>query len=268
MMKGARIGEGRTAEIYAWGDNQVLKLFRSDVPEDWVLYEGRIARLAYEAGANAPAISTDIVEVDGRNGLIYDRVNGVSMVHQLTQKPWLVWKMGRLMAELHAAMHRTTSNELPAQYDRLCRSIQAAPHLSDDDKARVVAYLDTLPAGNAVCHGDFHPDNIILTANGAVILDWMNAARGNPLGDVARTSLMLSSKALPPGIHAVKAFVIQRLRRIMHSVYIHRYCVLTGITLEQIDAWWLPVAASRLWERIPEETDWLMGIVESQLRKL
>lgn len=267
-MKDRLIGEGRTAEIYAWGDNQVLKLFHSDVPEDWVYYEGRVARLACEAGANAPAVSADVVEVDGRNGLIYERVNGVSMVRQLTQKPWLVWKMGRLMAALHAAMHRTTSHELPAQYDRLCRDIQAVPYLSDDAKARIVAYLDTLPAGNTVCHGDFHPDNIILTANGAVILDWMNAARGNALGDVARTSLMLSSKALPPGTTAVRALIIQLLRRIMHSVYIHRYCVLAGVTPEQIDAWWLPVAAARLSENIPEETDWLVGQVEARLRML
>lgn len=265
-MKGAPIGEGRTAEIYAWGEQQVLKLFHAHIPEDWIFYEGRVARLACEAGVNAPAVSPDIVEVDSRKGLVYERVNGVSMLRRLTEQPWLIGRMARLMAELHAEMHRAASTELPSQTERLRRDIQNAPHLAQAAKAKIITYLDALPAGNTVCHGDFHPDNIVLTANGAVILDWMNAARGNPLGDVARTSLLLRSAVLPPATHQAKRFIIQRLRRIMHRVYLRHYCGLTGATREQINAWVLPTAAARLAERIPDEAGWLAQLVETRLR--
>lgn len=55
MSKGALIGEGRIAEIYAWGDNQVLKLFREWCVPDWVDCEAQIARTVHAAGAPAPA---------------------------------------------------------------------------------------------------------------------------------------------------------------------------------------------------------------------
>jgi len=32
MDKGPRLGVGRTAEVYAWGDHQILKLYRADMP--------------------------------------------------------------------------------------------------------------------------------------------------------------------------------------------------------------------------------------------
>lgn len=34
MDKGPRLGVGRTAEVYAWGDHQILKLYRADMPRD------------------------------------------------------------------------------------------------------------------------------------------------------------------------------------------------------------------------------------------
>jgi hypothetical protein len=37
------IAEGRTAEIYLWDENHVLKLYRDWCPPDWVEYEARIA---------------------------------------------------------------------------------------------------------------------------------------------------------------------------------------------------------------------------------
>ena len=50
--KGPLIGEGRIAEVYAWGEGQALKLFRDWCAPDWVDYEARIARaLCAQAGA-------------------------------------------------------------------------------------------------------------------------------------------------------------------------------------------------------------------------
>jgi hypothetical protein len=36
MKKGPLIGTGRTAEIYAWGDDRVVKLFMDWCPQIWI----------------------------------------------------------------------------------------------------------------------------------------------------------------------------------------------------------------------------------------
>jgi Ser/Thr protein kinase RdoA (MazF antagonist) len=81
--------------------------------------------------------------------------------------------------------------DVPAQRTRLQRKINSADALSVSLKASLLKTLDTLPDGNRVCHGDFHPANVLMSGKDANIIDWIDAARGNPLADVARTTIIL-----------------------------------------------------------------------------
>ena len=47
------LARGRTADVYAWGERYILKLFRSD-RRDIVEYEARIARTVHQAGMGSP----------------------------------------------------------------------------------------------------------------------------------------------------------------------------------------------------------------------
>ena len=49
--------------------------------------------------------------------------------------------------------------------------------------------FDAGPA--VVCHGDFHPLNVIVDGEAATVIDWTDAGLGDPMGDVARTALLL-----------------------------------------------------------------------------
>jgi hypothetical protein len=75
MKKGPLIGTGRTAEIFAWGDDRVLKLFMEWCPHSWIESEERLSRVVYESGLPAPEVE-GIIEVDGRKGIIFERVEG------------------------------------------------------------------------------------------------------------------------------------------------------------------------------------------------
>ncbi|MFC2013409.1 phosphotransferase family protein [Chloroflexota bacterium] len=66
-------------------------------------------------------------------------------------------------------------------------------------KEVVLEALEQLPDGSAVCHGDFHPRNIIISSRGPVIIDWANATQGNPLADVAWILLASQTAAWQPG---------------------------------------------------------------------
>ena len=172
MQKGPLLGQGRTAEIYAWGDDQILKLYRAWAPEDWADYEAHIGRIVYEAGLSAPAIG-ERVDLDGRHGLVYERIDGPTMLQIVARRPWVLVQAARQFAVLHAEMHNCSRSELPSQRARLQHSIGRATQLTDAMKARVLRRLAGLPDGSAVCHGDYHPDNILMPARGPVIIDWV-----------------------------------------------------------------------------------------------
>lgn len=67
---------GHTAEIYAWGNEYVLKLFREWFPLRAIEHEARVVRIVHHAGLPAPAVVGDIVKINGRYGLVYERVSG------------------------------------------------------------------------------------------------------------------------------------------------------------------------------------------------
>ncbi len=269
MTKGTLVGEGRTAEVFEWGDGsprsaaegegQVLKLFRDWYPAEDVRFEAQVARTVHATGLAVPAVG-DVIEVEGRWGIVYERVDGVSMLQRLISKPWAVARFARLLAKLQAAMHSRTAPELPSQRRRLERRIQAAKPLPPDLKDAALRALARLPDADVICHGDFHPDNVLMTARGSVIIDWIDATRGHPLADVARTSLIMRLGGLPPG--AARRWLIQALRALFHTAYLRRYFQLRPGSRQLLAAWQVPVAAGHLEEGIVEE-ERLVALVAS-----
>ena len=268
MEKGELIGQGRTAEVYAWGEGRILKLYQSWMPAYVVEREYQITRAVYAAGAPAPAVDA-LVESEGRYGIVFERIAGVSLLVELQKKPWRMLTYARLMGELHAQMHACHAPaELPAQRQRIEFGIDGAEGLADADKQAVRRCLERLPDGESLCHGDFHPDNILMSPRGPIIIDWLTGTRGDPLADVARTALLLHTGGLPPGTPAPVRMLINLSRTWLYASYLHRYRQLRPARRQEIDRWRLPIFAARLEEvkAYPQEKQLLLGKLKSMLR--
>ena len=262
--KGPMIARGRTAEIFLWKDNQVLKLFLDWCPAHWIEEEVRGTQAAYEAGLPVPA-AEGMVEVEGRLGIVFERIDGPSMFGLVGSKPWKLFRLARVLAELHAEMHSREVPELPSQRRGLERAIQREDVLPVNTKEVVLKVLEQLPDGSALCHGDFHPENIIMSSRGPIIIDWQAAKQGNPLADVARTSLLFQTAEVVPPFIAGR-WLINWVGGLFHSIYLRSYLQLRPASREQIAAWQLPMAAARLAENIPEEKDRLLALIEAKLK--
>ena len=256
--QGPPLAVGRTAEIYPWGEKQVVKLFRPGMPPGQAEKEAATGRIVAEAGVGAPPVG-DVVTVDGRPGIVYGRIDGESMLQRLQRRPWTVWGLGRTLGQLHARMHGVARPQLPPVRDYLQRDMERAQELTAELRAAVTARLLALPDGNAICHGDFHPDNVILTREGPVIIDWMTAGHGNPDADVARTVLMLRH-GQPLGASALQLKLIELLRQQLLSRYLRAYRALRPCPDSAIADWVPVIAAARLSEGIESEREMLLGL--------
>ena len=182
MTLGKPIARGRTAEVYPWSHGQILKLFHPWFPEAGVRLEARLARAVQETGLPVPAVGR-IVEVDGRLGLEYERVEGMMMWEGMASRPWRIGTYARLLADRHALMHGLRGVEgLPCQRERLADRIRQAQELGSKLREAALSALETMPAGDRLCHGDFHPGNIIQTDRRLVVIDWIDATRGESAG--------------------------------------------------------------------------------------
>ena len=261
--KGPMIARGRSAEIFTWKDNQVLKLYLEGSPSADVEREAQTSMTVHKVGLPVPAIE-GIVEVEDRLGIVFERIQGRSISDTIAHEPWKLFQLARVMAELHATMHSYELPELASRRERLEDIIRAVAALPTNTKEAVLKVLSQLPDGNAVCHGDFFADNIIVSPRGPVIIDWFGAARGNPLADVARTWLLNRLAYVKAGIP--ERWIIPPMRALFHSVYLRRYLQIRPGSREQIAAWLLPVMAARLAESVPGEEERFLALIEAKLK--
>ena len=213
------IAVGRTAEVYNWPNGQVLKLYFDWFGYEAIQYEQRIAQAVFASGLSVPAVG-EIIQVNDRNGLIYQRVEGVEMWDMIGRQPWLIFRYARQLAELHVEIHATTLRvDLPNQHQKLRDKINGAKALPNDLRIKTLAALETMPAEDRLCHGDFHPGNLMVAGQTTTIIDWIDATLGNPLADLARTTILLqggvSSQVQNPW-H--KIFI-----RALHARYVRHY---------------------------------------------
>ncbi len=254
------IALGRTAKVYAWEDGKILKLLHNWVHPGNADHELRLARIVQASGLPVPAVF-DIVEVDGRRGLVYERVDGPSMLDAMGKNPQKTRHYLRQLAGLHFNMHTHSVPELPSQRERLQWKIEHAKPLPQELKAAALQALESLPDGNRLCHGDFHPGNILLTTRGPIIIDWIDASRGNPLADVARTYLLFSTARLPG--FSVLALLLRIANRWMLNQYLQSYFASQPSERNDLKAWLPVVAAARMEEGITHEIPHLLEIVKS-----
>lgn len=250
-LQGELLSQGATADVFARGAGYVLKLFHAGTAAAAVEYEARIARLVVRAGVSAPGVAA-LQGLDGRPGIVYERIDGALLMERMLASPRSAIGGAWLFGTLHARLHRQRQPLLPDRRDRLREQIGASA-LAAGLKAGALDALARLPGGATICHGDFHPGNILLTARGAVVIDWNDATAGDPLSDVARTVLIMRYASPPPffDVRSRQRFAV--LRRVGCAIYLTRYRMLRPYRRGALLRWLLPVAAGRLSERIPPD---------------
>lgn len=146
------LARGRGSVVYDLGDGRVLR--RCLDPAADVTGEAATMAHARRHGVPVPAVH-DAAGPD----LVMDHVAGPSMLHDLLAHPERAVAHGTLLADLH-------------------RTLDAVP----------------APDGQAghLVHLDLHPDNVLLSPAGPVLVDWTDAASGPRALDVATTWIVLA----------------------------------------------------------------------------
>jgi tRNA A-37 threonylcarbamoyl transferase component Bud32 len=177
---GRLIAAGRASEIFDLGDGSVLRRFKAGGDPG---REALVMEHARRHGYPVPPV----LEVRP-DALVLDRIDGPTMMDDLRRRPWTLPRHASLLARLHEQLH----------------SIAAPPS------------LPAAGAGDRLLHLDLHPNNVILSPGGPVVIDWTNARRGEPALDVAFTWLIAVTSETSGGLLArgfVRRFVSRFVSR-------------------------------------------------------
>jgi thiamine kinase-like enzyme len=140
--------------------------------------------------------------------------------------------------------------------------------MNNGDKAFLYKYIKKLPEGNNLCHGDFHPENVLLENDEYYVIDWMTGMQGNIAADVARTEMIIQNAGIPGNIPYVIKRIMQIFQRKLSQIYIKEYCKISGIKKEEIRKWKLPIYIARLDEdNSKDEENRLLRFIENEMKK-
>jgi Ser/Thr protein kinase RdoA (MazF antagonist) len=186
-------------------------------------------------------------------------------LNELARKPWNTVRYARLLANLHAQVHQVSAPlNLETQKDWARGGIPETEKLSEELRGRVLDLLDSMPEGDKLCHGDFHPGNIIVTDRGPIIIDWMTVSRGVGSGDVARAATILEAAKAPEG--TPMRWLLEWVRKLFLKTYLETYFELRPTERQSFAAWRTIMAANYLADvSLPEEEKDLMAIIEDGL---
>lgn len=238
--------------MYAWGEGRVLRLARDPLRVGMIEREALALTAAHEAGASVPQVH-ERVTFDGRPGLVLDRVDGIDLLEWLGRRPWALRTVARTVGTQHAALHRIAAPAgLPTLREELRRRLDS-PLVPDDVRRRALERVERLPDGDRLLHGDFHPANVLRTADGYVVIDWTNGTSGDPAADVARTLLLAGGGKVDDDAPAMIRLLAPVARRLLVAGYLRAYARELPLDRGRVDGW-LPVwAAARLSEDIEAE---------------
>ncbi|MGB3338832.1 MAG: phosphotransferase [Devosia sp.] len=246
MALGRRLGAGLVAEVFEW-DTDVIKLCQPGQGKEQAFREAATLAML-EAGALPVPTVRCVLRTEGRWGVVMSRAPGRPIAAEMLEHPDRAPAMLDAVVRLQLLIHDEPGLFLPRLRDRLRRAISRAGQLSAGEIAAILQLLESLPDGDRLCHGDFHPFNVMGTGETAVIIDWLDAAQGAPDADACRSYLLLLNN-VPDAAPA----------------YLDGYVRLSGISREAILAWLPVLAAARLVEQVPAEVERLVALVRSAL---
>ena len=102
------------------------------------------------------------------------------------------------IADLHKKILEYNTCEVMSYKEFLQLCIGEKINLNADIYNEIAA----LSNGNCLCHGDYHPGNVLVDTNGKVlVIDFMNVCHGPWQYDVARTYVLISEGDISKEIH-------------------------------------------------------------------
>jgi tRNA A-37 threonylcarbamoyl transferase component Bud32 len=154
---GEPFAAGREADVFALDQRRVLRRYRTGADAT-----GEAKVMAYVRGFGYP-----VPEIFAANGtdLVMERLDGPTLAQALLS--------GQLAIDDGAAM-----------LARLLRLLHQLPPWAG------------APAGTSVVHLDLHPENVILTGDRPMVIDWCNAGVAAADLDTAFTALILAQVAI------------------------------------------------------------------------
>lgn len=235
------IAKRKNKEIFAENDT-IIKLYNEGHSQSDILNEAlNQSRVEEYSNINVPKL-IEVKKIDNRWAIVSEKVNGYTISELLKNNPEAEDEYLNLFVDIQLII---LSNEVPLLNrikEKFTRKLENATNIDENTKYELLQRLQGMKNHNKLCHGDFHPSNVIVTEDESIyVIDWAHVTQGNASADAARTYLLFSIDK----------------KEALAEKYLNLFAEKSGIPKENIQRWIPIVAATQMTKNIPEEQAFL-----------
>ena len=238
-----------------WPAKMVLRIRPSASGYEHLVGESAIQQRCCELGYSAARVLATIAPTEwslGHPAQLTAFATGTNLLDAIKTMPRQLRSLMRSLATKHVELHRLDAHS----FDSLPPRRTIAEHRLGDvereiarghtalakslERVRVALEQQTMNTGDfSVCHGDFHPLNVLVDLQGSVdtmtVVDWTDATLDDRHADLARAVTLLRVAAIAAG-SKVERVGLRILGPILAHIYLRAYISLREVDQDRLRA--------------------------------
>ena len=235
------IKERKNKEIFIEED-KVMKLFFEGHKKSDILNEAlNQARVEENTNLNVPKL-LEVTKIKNRWAIISERVEGKTITELMKENPENIDEYLNIFVDIQLQILSNSVPMLNRIKEKFTRKLKEATNIEENIKYELLERLNGMKNHTKLCHGDYHPSNVILTNDKkSYVIDWAHVTQGNASADAARTYLLFSIDG----------------QKKLAEKYLNLFSEKSSISKNEIQRWIPIVAATQKTKNIPEEQEFL-----------
>jgi len=225
--------------------NKLIKHYFSDTPYEYVAENARRQKYLFDAGLPVPDVYG--VHKINENETVLEMVyiETVPAIDDRTNiDEWI--KNKKAMIKLQCMIKDVDVSDFPKLSDYFAKEIKSTPYLTEQIKEKAIDLLYRLDTGKTnLCHGDFHPGNVLFDGEKYWVVDWEEPSRGDPAADACMT-YFYERRFGPPG---------------WSEIYLRMFCEESKIKQKDVLEWLPVIACYQVNIETKDERDFILGII-------
>ena len=217
-------------------------MFISSHPKSNVLNEAlNQARVEEFSNLNVPKL-LEVTKVEDRWALVSEYVEGKTISELMKEFPEKIDHFLDLFVKVQLVVLENEVPMLNRIKEKFREKLENCDNSDENIKYELLQRLEGMKNHKRLCHGDFHPSNVIVQENGCVyVIDWAHVTQGNASADAARTYLLFCMDG----------------KEELANKYLDLFEKMSGIKKREVQRWIPIVAATQMTKKIPEEQEFL-----------
>ena len=181
------IGRGACGECYRIDDETIIKLYYGNADIDWIEHEKSLSKKAFVMGIPT-AISYDIVEANGRKGVVYELIKSKTLGELIRADHTKLDEYVKMYADTCKRVHtiHTSDPEIPSFKEANRADIANITGITDEERQCLHRFIDLVPEADTCIHGDLNINNIMVQGDECCLIDMGELSTGTPMFDISR----------------------------------------------------------------------------------